>query len=147
MSCEYRVETRDYSDNLGNIFVVTADEYELMYRAVDGCPTDSIILKSLHIATRKEIKAAGLWDYVINKEDYSSEEDKIETELDEYLRMSSPQRLNQLKARIQRLRRGNKRKRSNISERRMRSNRIIFSAKNFDHSSSFFKRIKHFSIK
>lgn len=85
--CEYGVETRAYSDNLGNIFVVTADEYELMYRAVDGCPTDSIILKSLHIATRKEIKAAGLWDYVINKEDYSSEEDKIETELDEYLRI------------------------------------------------------------
>ena len=36
-------------------------------------------------------------------------------------RMSSPQRLNQLKARIQRFKRGNKRKRSGISERRMGS--------------------------
>ena len=41
----------------------------------------------LHPATRKEIKAAGLWEYVINKDDYSSEHDKIETELEEYLRI------------------------------------------------------------
>ena len=60
--------------------------------------------------------------------------------------VSSPQRLNQLKARIQRFKRGNKRKRSSISERRMSPNRIIFSAKNFDQGSSFFKRIKHFSV-
>ena len=43
--------------------------------------------------------------------------------------LSSPQRLNQLKARIRRFKRRNKRKRSSISERRMRPNRIIFSAK------------------
>ena len=43
-----------------------------------------------------------------------------EEEFIEFL-LSSPQRLNQLKARIQRFKRGNKRKRSGISERRMGS--------------------------
>jgi hypothetical protein len=35
-------------------------------------------------ATSSELKAAGLWDMVINKDDYSSEED----ELEEYLRIA-----------------------------------------------------------
>ena len=34
-----------------------------------------------------EERAAGLWDYVINKEDYSSKRDQIEVEMDEYLRI------------------------------------------------------------
>ena len=38
-------------------------------------------------ATRREIKEAGLWDFVENKEDYSSEQEKIDDELDEYLRI------------------------------------------------------------
>ncbi len=38
-------------------------------------------------ATRKEIKEAGLWDFVENKEDYSSEQEKINDELEEYLRI------------------------------------------------------------
>ena len=92
------------------------------------------ILKSKHIENFDEL----IRDW--------SETNQRCLQLGKELTVSSPQRLNQLKARIQRLRRGNKRKRSNISERRMRSNRIIFSAEIFDQGSSFLKRIKHFSV-
>ncbi len=43
--------------------------------------------RSYRTATRKEIKEAGLWDYVSNKDNYSSEQEKIDDELDEYLRI------------------------------------------------------------
>jgi len=78
-----------YSDNKGHIYLLIGnDEFGWMacYSINDqDFVIDENIEQKLHPATRKEIKAAGFWDYVINKEDYSSEEDKIETELDEYL--------------------------------------------------------------
>ena len=47
--------------------------------------------RSYKVATRKEIKEAGLWDFVENKEDYSSEQEKIDDKLDEYLRIGEEQ--------------------------------------------------------
>ena len=41
----------------------------------------------MHPATRKELKEAGLWDMVVNKNNYSSKDDQIESELEEYLRI------------------------------------------------------------
>ena len=82
-----------YADQKGVIYVVTNNDYWTgYYRAEDGMPirTEEEWLEvegKLHIATRKEIKEAGLWDYVINKDDYSSEEDEIETKLEEYLQI------------------------------------------------------------
>lgn len=80
-----------YSDNKGHIYLLIGDDefgWMACYSINDqDFVIDENIEDDLHPATRKEIKAAGLWDYVINKEDYSSEEDKIETELDEYLRI------------------------------------------------------------
>jgi hypothetical protein len=39
--------------------------------------------KALKPATKKELQEAGLWDFVANKEDFSS----LEEQLDEYLRI------------------------------------------------------------
>ena len=52
---------------------------------------------------------------------YGCNDDRTKVYLWNEWSLSSPQRLNQLKARIQRFKRGNKRKRSGISERRMGS--------------------------
>lgn len=76
-----------YADDLNNIYVVVNSEFECIYCAKNGESVDGNIKSSLHIATRKEIIDAGLWDYVINKDNYSSESDEIETKLDEYLRI------------------------------------------------------------
>lgn len=85
-------DTLVYADDESHLYLVITDEEcgdNLAYYSFDiqDFVIDENIEEKLHPATRKEIKAAGLWDYVINKEDYSSEEDKIETELDEYLRI------------------------------------------------------------
>ena len=85
--CEYDADPYAYADIDGCVYVITNDIYELMYRAFDGFPVDGVRIDNLHPATRKEIKEAGLWDYVINKEDYSSEQDQLETELEEYLKL------------------------------------------------------------
>ena len=80
-----------YSDGKGSIYLLIDDE-ELGWMRCYSVNTqswvdDEDIYETLRPATRKEIKAAGLWDCVYNKDDYSSEEDKIETNLDEYLRI------------------------------------------------------------
>lgn len=36
------------------------------------------VMKGIRPATRKELKAIGLWDMVVNKEDFSSTEDELE---------------------------------------------------------------------
>lgn len=79
-----------YSDNNGLIYLLIMHNiygWMACYSVHNNVFVDENIVDTLHPATRKEIKAAGLWDYVINKDDYSSEQDKIETELDEYLRI------------------------------------------------------------
>lgn len=77
-----------YADDLNNVYVIVVDsEFECIYYAKNGSGVDANIRDSLHLATRKEIMEAGLWDYVINKDNYSSKADEIETKLDEYLRI------------------------------------------------------------
>lgn len=48
-----------------------------------GIENFGIPVVSIRPATRKEIQMAGFWDLVVNKDDFSSEDD----ELEEYLRL------------------------------------------------------------
>ncbi len=76
-----------YANEEGNIFLLDEDTNFLFDLTSSKGIRDMAFLKKLHPATRKEIKAAGLWDCVFNKEDYSYKEDQIQSELDEYLRI------------------------------------------------------------
>lgn len=89
MICPYKVDV----PNNGNLdlFIIQNSmialyDYEYDSYKIYGS-NEFVIPNEARPATRKEIKEAGLWDYVINKEDYSSEQDKLETKLEEYLRL------------------------------------------------------------
>ena len=80
-----------YSDDKGSIYLLIDDE-ELGWMGCYSVNTqswvdDEDIYETLRPAMRKEVQAAGLWDCVFNKDDYSSKEDQIQSELDEYLRI------------------------------------------------------------
>ena len=76
-----------YANEAGDIYLLDTDEECLFDLASSKYIRNKEIYRKLHPATRKEIKVAGLWDYVENKEDYSSKRDQIEVEMDEYLRI------------------------------------------------------------
>ena len=82
-----------YKDDVGRV-VLIEDEISEIFTIKDNSLKslgfeweEKFNNRSYKVATRKEIKEAGLWDFVENKEDYSSEQEKIDDELDEYLRI------------------------------------------------------------
>ncbi len=70
-------------EELSEIFIIRNDQLV----SIGYTWEDSFQNYDYEPATRREIKEAGLWDFVENKEDYSSEQEKIDDELDEYLRI------------------------------------------------------------
>ena len=83
----YMPEAFLYANESGDIYFLDDSGECLVEFASSKYIRNKEIFRKLHPATRKEIKAAGLWDYVENKEDYSSKRDQIEVEMDEYLRI------------------------------------------------------------
>ena len=69
-----------------DIYLVEHDELGDVYKYKEGKFIKEEELFSCEInmrpATRNELKAAGLWDMVINKDDYSCPEDELESYLD-----------------------------------------------------------------
>ena len=67
--------------SISNEILVYDDEYDeyLRYPDMQFVP----VKKVHHVASRKELKESGLWNLILNKEDFSN----VEDELDEYLRV------------------------------------------------------------
>lgn len=74
-------------DDQDYVYVYVNDHFSKVctvmdYKYFDRMPIE--ISEGIRPATRSELKAAGLWDMVINKDDFSCKED----ELEEYLRIA-----------------------------------------------------------
>jgi hypothetical protein len=90
-NCLFSVEL--YIDRTNQIFLIEHDELGDVYRYENGTfVKDETIfaceVKGIRPATRSELKAAKLWDMVINKDDFSCTED----ELEEYLKLAEEER-------------------------------------------------------
>ncbi|MDR2067388.1 MAG: hypothetical protein LBP41_00135 [Holosporaceae bacterium] len=76
----------DYDDEFEYykiMYMYTNNRFVKINNIVDETENNFCLKENPRPATKKELQDAGLWDFVINKEDFSS----LEEQFDEYLRL------------------------------------------------------------